>query len=81
MTNDQVVNDVFVGYDVGMYIAHLMDKYGVKFPLSADGYKYYGAVSNIHIKPSYNPNGKILFFENTSKFLLQATKNGWYSVE
>lgn len=81
MTNDQVVNDVFVGYDVGMYIAHLMDKFSVKFPLSADGYKYYGAVSNIHIKPSYNPNGKILFFENTSKFLLQATKNGWYSVE
>ncbi|MFY7861947.1 MAG: hypothetical protein ACOVP5_06930, partial [Chitinophagales bacterium] len=81
MTNDQVVTDVFIGYDVGMYLAHLIDKFGVKFPLSVDGYKYYGAVSNIHIKPSYNPNGKILFFENTSKFLLQATKNGWHSVE
>jgi hypothetical protein len=77
MTGDNSVSDVYLGYDIALYIANILDKYGVKFPISIDKYKYYGAVSNIHIKPSYDVTGKILFFENTSKFLLKATKDGW----
>lgn len=81
MTGDNSVSDVYLGYDVAMYIANVLEKYGSKFPISIDKYKYYGAVSNFHLKPSYNPQGNILFFENTSKFLLKATKEGWIAEE
>lgn len=81
MTGDHSVSDVYLGYDVAMYIANVIERYGSKFPISIDKYKYYGVVSNFHLKPSYDPEGRILFFENTSKFLLKAAKEGWISED
>lgn len=77
MTKDRAVTDVFLGYDVAMYIASVFNKYGVKFPLSIHEYDYNGAMTNIHIKPLYDSNGELLFFENEEKTLLRATKEGW----
>lgn len=81
MTSDNTVSDVFLGYDVAMYIANIFDKYGQNFPLQLDQYKYYGAVSNIHMKPMYDTDRRISYFENTSKFLLKATREEWVQEE
>ena len=77
LTKDRAVTDVFLGYDVAMYVTTLLNDYGVKFPLSIDKFRYFGAATNVHMKPLYNGKGKLLFFENQSKTLLRATKEGW----
>lgn len=81
LTKDNVTSDVFLGYDVASYITEVLDKYGVKFPLSIENYKYNGVVTNVNMRPNFDKNNRLLFFENTSKFLLRATKDGWMIEE
>lgn len=80
-TKDNIVSDVFLGYDVANYITELFDRYGVKFPLSIDKYKHIGIASNFLFRPQFDSKGNILFFENMSKFMLRATQDGWYKVD
>lgn len=80
-TNDNIVSDVFLGYDVVNYITELFDRYGVKFPLSIDKYKHVGVSSNFLFRPQYDAKGNILFFENMSKYFLKLTEDGWYKVD
>jgi len=81
LTKDNSVSDVFLGYDVAMYVAEVLDRYGIKFPLSLDKYRYNGVVTNVSMKPTYDGKSKLLFFENSTKFLLKATKDGWILEE
>lgn len=77
MTKDRAITDVFLGYDVAMYVATVLNNYGVKFPLSIQEYKHYGSIMNINIRPIYDNNSNLLFFENDAKTLLRATDDGW----
>ena len=77
LTKDRAVTDVFLGYDVAMYITNLLNNYGVKFPLSIQEYQYKGSYINIKMRPIYDSNNHLLFFENDLKHLLRATSNGW----
>jgi hypothetical protein len=82
LTKDNITSDVFLGYDVASYITEVLDRYGVKFPLSVENYKYNGIVTNVNMRPNFdNKNSRLLFFENASKFLLRATKDGWVIEE
>lgn len=77
LTKDRAVTDVFLGYDVVMYITNILNNYGVKFPLSIQDYQYKGSYINIKMRPIYDGNNNLLFFENDLKHLLRATNNGW----
>jgi hypothetical protein len=82
MTKDNITSDVFLGYDVASYIAEVLDRFGVKFPLSCENYKYNGVVTNVNMRPNFdNKNSRLLFFENSTKLLLRATKDGWVVEE
>jgi hypothetical protein len=81
LTKDNITSDVFLGYDVACFTAEVLDKYGVKFPLSIENYKYNGVVTNVNMRPTYDTKSRLLFFENTSRFLLKATKDGWILEE
>ena len=71
------MTDVFLGYDVAMYITTVLNNYGVKFPLSIQDYQYKGAYINVNMKPIYDVNNELLFFENDLNNLLRATNDGW----
>jgi len=77
LTKDRAVTDVFLGYDVAMYITTVLNNYGVKFPLSIQDYQYKGAYINVNMKPIYDVNNELLFFENDLNNLLRATNDGW----
>jgi hypothetical protein len=77
LTKDRAVTDVFLGYDVAMYITTVLNNYGVKFPLSIKDFSYRGAYINVKMRPIYDSNSGLLFFENDLKNLLRATNNGW----
>lgn len=77
LTKDRPVADVFLGYDVGLYVATVLNNYGVKFPLSVQDYIHKGVYMNIKMRPIYDASNGLLFFENDLKNLLRATSNGW----
>ncbi|MFN9321262.1 MAG: hypothetical protein ACK58Q_11825, partial [Chitinophagales bacterium] len=77
LTRDRAVTDVFLGYDVAMYVTTVLNNYGVKFPLSVQDYQYKGAYINVNMRPIYDASNGLLFFENDLKNLLRATNNGW----
>jgi hypothetical protein len=77
LTKDRAVTDVFLGYDVAMYVTSILNNYGVKFPLSVQDYQYKGAYINVNMRPIYDASNGLLFFENDLKNLLRATNNGW----
>jgi hypothetical protein len=77
LTKDRAVTDVFLGYDVAMYITNLLNNYGVKFPHSIQDFNYKGSFINIKMRRIYDANNNLLFFENDLKHLLRATSNGW----
>lgn len=81
LTKDNITSDVFLGYDVACFVSEVLDKYGVKFPLSIENYKYNGVVTNVNMRPTYDTKNRLLFFENTSRFLLKATSAGWIQEE
>ena len=55
----------------------VLNNYGVKFPLSIKDFSYRGAYINVKMRPIYDSNSGLLFFENDLKNLLRATNNGW----
>ena len=77
LTKDRAVTDVFLGYDVAMYVTTALNNYGVKFPLSIQDFHYQGAYINVNMRPIYDAASGLLFFENDLKNLLRATNNGW----
>lgn len=81
LTGDNITFQSFQGYDVTKYIIEIFNRFGLDFPKYMDTYKYYGAVSNIHMKPIYKSNGNLVFYENTSRMLLKRYGKEWLKIE
>jgi ABC-type branched-subunit amino acid transport system substrate-binding protein len=80
LCSDNVNSEVFQGYDLINYITQVIEMYGKKFPLNVEKYSYKGLSTNIEMKPLYDDEDRILFYENVYKDILKAYPEGWYRI-
>ncbi|MCU0328463.1 MAG: hypothetical protein MUE53_05685 [Chitinophagales bacterium] len=80
ITKDNVIPNVYKGFDVNLYICNLLEKYGKAFPLYIHEYEFKGLTNSIQMKPVYAPNGSIKLFENVKLNKIKAFSNGWEKI-